>query len=196
MSQVIRVLKWLAWAAALGKLSEMESNLVSNLHSKSRPQSTNNKIGGVCKDGLDLYDQYVAVEALELLVALLLRDENLRSSFFTSPDTKTFIVGMLLYPLDEYLRYRAAMLFLKLGAFQCHSGDKKRPLRRNILDALIDAKDEANNHKRSCLHFGSFLGSFFMELRIQKNIILLKISLKRNWFGLRQPLQLLMKRRK
>ncbi|XP_057829363.2 uncharacterized protein LOC131040449 isoform X2 [Cryptomeria japonica] len=161
MAQVIRILKWLAWASALGKLSEMEANPVNNLHFKNRPQSTNNKIGGVCKDGLDLDDQYVAVEALELLVALLLRDENPRNSFFVTPDTKTFIVGMLLYPLDEYLRYRAAMLFLKLGAFQSHSGDKKRPLRRNILDALIEAKEEASNHKRSCLHFWELLGQLF-----------------------------------
>ncbi|KAH9300739.1 hypothetical protein KI387_012322 [Taxus chinensis] len=161
MAQVVRVLKWLSWTSALGKFSEMEANPINNFHSKNIPQSANNKIVGMCKDELDLDNRYVAVEALELLVELLLRDENLRSSFFITPDTKTFIVGMLLYPSDEYLRYRAATLLLKLGTFQCLSGDKKRPLRRNILDALIEAKDEASNHKKSCLHFWELLGQLF-----------------------------------
>uniref|UniRef100_A0A0C9RVX6 TSA: Wollemia nobilis Ref_Wollemi_Transcript_10197_2281 transcribed RNA sequence n=1 Tax=Wollemia nobilis TaxID=56998 RepID=A0A0C9RVX6_9CONI len=164
MMQVVKVLKRLAWASALGQLSEMETNPLDKLPFKNTSQNMNNKMVSMHKDGLGIGDQYISLEALELLVELLLRHRNLRNSFFMSSDTKTFIVGMLLYPSDELLRYRAAMLFLKLGTFQCHSRDKQRSLRQNILHALIEAKDEASTYQTNCLHFWELLGQLFYRI--------------------------------
>lgn len=165
MTKVIGVLKQLTWASALGQLSKMEANPFVYLPLESTSQQASNKLIGTCKeDGLELDDQYLSIEALELLIALLLRYKDLISAFFTSPSTKAFIVGLLLYPSDEFLRYRAAMLFLKLGAVKCQSGGKQGHVRQYILEALIEAKDEASRHPKSCLHFWELLGQLLFNI--------------------------------
>eukprot|EP01018_Ginkgo_biloba_P002353 Gb_35991 [translate_table: standard] len=164
MIQVVGALKQLTWASAVGQLSDMGSHAII-FSSRKTCRITGHKMLGACKeDGLDLDDQYLSLEALDLLVALLLRYKHLISSFFSAPDTKSFIVGMLLYPPDEFIRYRAAMNFLKLGTVLCGSGDKQGSIHRNILEALIEAKDEASHYRKSCLHFWELLGQLFYSI--------------------------------
>jgi len=62
------------------------------------------------------------------------------------------------------LRLHLQLLTKRTNAVKCQSGGKQGLVRRYILEALIEAKDEASHHPKSCLHFWELLGQLLFNI--------------------------------